>query len=153
APAMVDVAALDANDNTVPGYTGTVHFSSTDLAASLPNDYTFTAADGGAHLFAVTFGSAGKFTLAVTDAAHPAIVGAAPVFVHWAWYYNPYAYPYSYGGFVGYPAVSVITQPMTTVASPSVTTAFNPIGNIGYGASPFGSVANFSTTDPIANIS
>src|SRR5207244_65726 len=38
------VTAKDASGNTVPGYTGTVHFSSSDPQAALPADYTFTSA-------------------------------------------------------------------------------------------------------------
>jgi hypothetical protein len=45
------VTALDANGNVVPGYTGTVHFSSSDQAVGLPADYIFTAGDQGAHTF------------------------------------------------------------------------------------------------------
>src|SRR5262249_24834493 len=41
-PFTVTVTALDASGNTVPGYTGTVHFTSTDTSAPLPPDYTFT---------------------------------------------------------------------------------------------------------------
>jgi hypothetical protein len=36
---------------TATGYTGTVTFTSTDSAASLPASYTFTTADGGSHSF------------------------------------------------------------------------------------------------------
>ena len=35
----------------VTGYTGTVHFTSTDNTATLPANYTFTAADKGVHTF------------------------------------------------------------------------------------------------------
>src|SRR5262249_34125534 len=45
----VVVRALDPNNNLVPGYRGTVHFTSTDLAATLPLDYTFSATDAGQH--------------------------------------------------------------------------------------------------------
>ncbi|MGD0863440.1 MAG: S53 family peptidase, partial [Candidatus Limnocylindrales bacterium] len=53
------VTARDAYGNTVAGYRGTVHFSSTDPAAVLPADYTFTAADNGVHVFSVTLKTAG----------------------------------------------------------------------------------------------
>jgi hypothetical protein len=60
----------DAADGTVnPGYTSTVHFSSTDGQAVLPADYTFTAADRGTHSFYVTFKTTGSQTLTVTDGA------------------------------------------------------------------------------------
>src|SRR5205807_8747866 len=41
------VAATDAFGNWIGSYAGTVHFTSTDAAALLPADYTFTAADNG----------------------------------------------------------------------------------------------------------
>ena len=47
----VTLAALDPYGNPATAYTGTVHFASTDPAASLPADYTFSAADHGLHTF------------------------------------------------------------------------------------------------------
>ena len=47
----VTVTAEDAYDNAATGYTGTVHFTSSDGQAVLPGDYTFTAGDAGAHTF------------------------------------------------------------------------------------------------------
>ena len=41
----------DAYGNVVTGYTGTIHFSSTENRATLPANYTFTAADKGVHTF------------------------------------------------------------------------------------------------------
>src|SRR5712691_11801720 len=55
----VTVTALDASDNTVTGYTGTVSFTSTDGAATLPADYTFTANDRGSKPFSVTLNHSG----------------------------------------------------------------------------------------------
>jgi hypothetical protein len=63
----ITVAALDGTGNPLPTYTGTVHFTSTDPQAVLPADYTFTAADGGTHTFAVTMKTAGYQIVAVTD--------------------------------------------------------------------------------------
>jgi len=63
------VVALDASNHPVSGYTGTVHFTSGDTAATLPADYTFTAADHGYHVFQVTFATVGSETLTVTDTA------------------------------------------------------------------------------------
>jgi len=52
------------------GYTGTVHFTSSDpQAAVLPADYTFTAADHGAHTFNATLKTAGPQSLTATDTA------------------------------------------------------------------------------------
>ena len=55
----VTVTAQDAFGNVATGYTGTVHFTSSDGQAVLPADYTFTAGDAGVHTFAVTLKTAG----------------------------------------------------------------------------------------------
>src|SRR5262249_18184394 len=67
-PFSVTVTAQDSYGNAATGYTGTVHFSSTDPQATLPADYTFTAADNGAHAFSgVVFRSAGDQTLTASS--------------------------------------------------------------------------------------
>src|SRR5262249_37489468 len=76
----VTVTALDAFGNTVPGYTGTVHFTSTDTTAALPPDYTFTDADAGVHNFTVTLTSAGNQTITVSDTLG-SIIGSTSVTV------------------------------------------------------------------------
>jgi hypothetical protein len=63
----VTVTALDAANNVGTGYTSTVHFSSTDVQAGLPANYTFTAADAGVHTFAVTLKSAGSKWISVAE--------------------------------------------------------------------------------------
>src|SRR5207302_3302073 len=45
------VTVEDAYGNVVTGYTGRIHFSSTDKTAKLPSNYAFTAADKGVHTF------------------------------------------------------------------------------------------------------
>ena len=45
----VTVTANDPYGNVATGYTGTVQFTSSDAAASLPANYTFTTADHGVH--------------------------------------------------------------------------------------------------------
>jgi hypothetical protein len=50
-PFDVTVRAVDANGTTVPNFTGTVHLSSSDSNAQLPDDYTFTTDDAGTHTF------------------------------------------------------------------------------------------------------
>ncbi len=61
------VTAIDAAGNKLNGYTGTVHFTSSDAAATLPADYTFTAADEGSHTFTATFNTSGNQTITVKD--------------------------------------------------------------------------------------
>src|SRR4029077_11781282 len=45
-----DVTVAVANSDSSK-YLGTVHFTSSDSAATLPSDYTFTTADAGTHKF------------------------------------------------------------------------------------------------------
>ena len=81
APAAVTVSAKDASGHTVAGYTGTVVFTSTDVAAVLPGSYAFVGADAGSHGFAVSFEHAGSQTLTATDVATSSIRGSATVAV------------------------------------------------------------------------
>lgn len=66
------VTARDPYNNIATGYTGTLHFTSTDGQAVLPGDYTFTAADAGVHTFAnaVTLKMAGDPTLWAIDTSN-----------------------------------------------------------------------------------
>jgi len=68
------VTALDANNNTVTGYTGTVHFSSTDAAAVLPTNATLTNGTG---MFAATLKTSGSQTITATDTATASITGTS----------------------------------------------------------------------------
>ncbi len=70
----VEVVARDTAGNEATGYRGTVRFSSTDPAAVLPADYTFTAGDNGRHSFSVVLKTAaGSHQLTVKDAASPSL--------------------------------------------------------------------------------
>jgi beta-lactamase superfamily II metal-dependent hydrolase len=64
-PFNITVTALDASNATVPGYTGTVHFTSTG-ADTLPANYTFTGGDAGTHSFSVTMSGTPR-TITATD--------------------------------------------------------------------------------------
>lgn len=75
------VEAVDANNNIVTNYTGTVYFSSSDTRAGLPASYTFTNADAGAHTFTFTLYKAGSDTLSATDSVNSSRTGAATVAV------------------------------------------------------------------------
>jgi hypothetical protein len=78
---MATVTLYDANNNRVTGYTGTVHFSSTDSQAVLPADYTFTSADAGQHQFSVTLKTAGSQTVTATDTLTSSLTGSQTVTV------------------------------------------------------------------------
>jgi hypothetical protein len=67
---------LDQNNQVDPGYTGKIHFTSSGAAANLPADYTFTAADHGAHTFKATALASGSLTLTADDLANPSIKGS-----------------------------------------------------------------------------
>ena len=61
------VTARDSGGNTVTGYLGTVHFTSSDPSAILPANYTFTGADAGVHTFSVTLKTYGTQSVTATD--------------------------------------------------------------------------------------
>jgi hypothetical protein len=64
----ITVTVEDAGGHALTGYTGTVHFTSTDPQAVLPSDYTFTSADAGAHTFSnVVLKTAGSQSVTVSD--------------------------------------------------------------------------------------
>ncbi len=71
----VTVTALDAYDNVAPGYTGTVHFTSSDGQAVLPANYTFVAGDAGVHAFPVTLKTSGAQSITATDTVTGTISG------------------------------------------------------------------------------
>jgi hypothetical protein len=69
------VTALDAYGNVATGYTGTVHFTSSDGRAVLPIDYTFQASDAGVVTFQAILNTAGVQSLTATDTKHKTITG------------------------------------------------------------------------------
>jgi hypothetical protein len=76
----ITVTAEDASGKTLTGYTGTVHFSSTDPKATLPGDYTFVAGDHGVHTFTgVILGKAGNRVILAADLSAPGSAGSATV--------------------------------------------------------------------------
>lgn len=78
----VQVVAKDPWFNYARGYRGTVAFTSTDPAATLPARYTFTAADNGVHTFpGVVLRSSGARTVTVADTVTPAVTGSLTVTV------------------------------------------------------------------------
>src|SRR5579864_2483873 len=55
-PIQITVTALDASNNVVVSYSGTVRVSSTDASAALPSDFTLKNGTGTAHLSFLTAG-------------------------------------------------------------------------------------------------
>src|SRR4029077_3524862 len=77
----VTLTAKDAFGNTATGYTGTVHFTSSDGQAVLPANYAFTAGDAGIHTFSATLKTAGSRSVTATDTAAGSTTGSATVSV------------------------------------------------------------------------
>jgi hypothetical protein len=80
----VTVTARDASNNALTGYTGTVHFTSSDAGSpGLPSNYTFVAGDNGSHTFTngVTLKTAGSQTVSVNDTVETSKTGTATISV------------------------------------------------------------------------
>ena len=77
----VTVTAQDVYGNTVTGYQGKVHFTSSDPGAVLPSNYTYKASDKGVHTFSVRLKTKGSQTVTVTDQSNSSITGTATVSV------------------------------------------------------------------------
>lgn len=137
APLDVTVQALDANGNVVPGYRGTVTFSSGDPSgATLPANYTFTAGDSGQHTFAsgATLYTAGTWDVTATDVS---------------------------SGITGSGYVSVTAAPAAGfyVAAPGSTDPGAPFDATVYAVDPYGNIdsnyqgtVTWSTTDQDPNV-
>ena len=76
-PATVTVTALDSSGNVATGYTGTVHYTSTNSGTDvLPGNYTFGASDNGSKTFPITFNTPGSGqSVIATDTVTGTITG------------------------------------------------------------------------------
>jgi hypothetical protein len=70
----VNVLALDASNNTVASYAGTVHFTSSDPQAVLPGD---SSLNNGTGTFPASLASLGSQTITATDTAASTITGSS----------------------------------------------------------------------------
>ena len=77
----VNVTLKDRFGNVATGYTGRVHFSSSDTLplVVLPPDYTFTGGDAGSHSFSVTLVTPPSQTITVTDVGNPSLTATRTV--------------------------------------------------------------------------
>ena len=75
------VTAHDAYGNIATGYTGTVHFTSSDPKAVLPANFTFSSTNAGQATFSVTFETTGTQSITATDTTTSTITGTASVSV------------------------------------------------------------------------
>jgi hypothetical protein len=76
-PFSLTVTVEDAYGNVVTGYTGTIHFKSMDQTATLPGDYTVTAADQGVHTFScLVLRKKGNQKITLTDTLNSSLTGS-----------------------------------------------------------------------------
>jgi len=73
-PFNFTVTALDPWNNVATGYSGTVHFTSTDTQAALPANSMLTS---GTATFSATLNTAGNWTITATDTATASISGTS----------------------------------------------------------------------------
>ena len=71
----ITVVAQNSSNATDAGYLGTIHFSSSDVQAGLPANYTFTAADAGSHTFSITLKTAGGQSVSAVDTTNSSVAG------------------------------------------------------------------------------
>jgi hypothetical protein len=81
-PFNVTVTLTDSFGNVATGYTGTVHFTSSDLVAQtlgdLPPDYTFTGRDAGTRVFSMTLATPPNETITVSDTVNGSLSASSP---------------------------------------------------------------------------
>jgi hypothetical protein len=133
--AIVVVARTATNlpDST---YQGTVSFTSSDKQAvvpiGLPANYTFTAADSGAHVFFVTLATAGSQSVTATDISLATVTGKLTTTV-----------------VAGPTSTFVMNYPASTLATavhPFTVTAKDAFGNTSTG---YTGTVRLSSTDPV----
>ncbi len=85
-PVSPIVTAYDASGNQAPSYRGTVSFTSTDTAVTVPAAHAFSVGDAGQYMATnlLTFRTAGAQTLSVQDAAPGITADVESTTVKWA---------------------------------------------------------------------
>lgn len=138
-PFNLRAVTQDAYGNSTPAYRGRVTFTSSDVAASLPPNYTFTAGDQGVHVFSVTLNTPGPAsspkTVTATDTSSSSITGSEQ--------------------FVVIGAASTLTlSPAWESASPGsaigvTATLTDPFGNTAFG---YTGTVHWTSSDPLASL-
>ncbi len=122
---------------TDKGYTGTVHFTSSDVQAGLPANFAFTTADAGTYTFPVTLKTAVSQSITATDTSTSAITGTLS---------GISVSPAAASQFVlsGLPSSTTVG-----VAQPITVTAEDPYGNVATG---YAGTVHFTSSDPQASL-
>jgi len=100
----VTVTAQDPFGNTIPTYTGTVTFTSSDGAAMFPANYTFISGDAGRHTFMATLNTLGLQSITATDTVTSSFTGTQS---------NIKVQPIQPTATITGPAIGVPGQPLT----------------------------------------
>jgi hypothetical protein len=136
-PFSLTVTAQNSHGQTDTGYTGTIHFTSSDGQAGLPGNLTFTAADQGTVTFMVTLKTAGALSVTATDTSTSFITGTLT---------DLSVSPAVASQFV----ISGISSTTTAGVPQTVTvTALDPYGNL---ATDFGGTVDLVTSDAQASL-
>jgi ELWxxDGT repeat protein len=129
------VTAQDAYGNRASGYTGAIHFTSSDAQAALPGNYSFTAADAGMHTFSAVLKTAGTRSVTATDSANSALVGAQSITI------NPAA-----------ASRLVISAPNSVTANTQFGLTFTAVDAFGNIATAYRGTLSFRSSDPSAKM-
>ena len=122
---------------TDTGYLGTIHFTSSDVQAGLPANFTFTAGDDGTYTFTVTLKTAGSQSITATDTTTSAITGTLS---------GISVSPAAASQFV----LSGLSSTATVGVAQTVTvTAKDPYGNVATG---YTGTVQFTSSDPAASL-
>ena len=140
-PVTVTVTATTSTGNTLAGFTGTVHFSSSNSAPGtiLPADYTFTTADHGEHVFTKGIFLAGMptgralQTITVVDSAINALVSTATLNVA----------PLAMAGFA-------ISAPTSALAGSPVAFTVTAVDQNGDAFAGYNGTVHFASSDSLA---
>ena len=125
------VTAKDGFGNISAGYTGSVHFTSSDAQAVLPADYAFQAADAGVHTFSATLKTAGTQSITATDTTTGSIIGSQSVTVNSG------------------PAALLVVKGYPSPATAGVSSSFNVCAKDGFGntATTYTGTVHFTSSD------
>jgi len=143
--ATVTVEARDATGSRATGYTGMVHFASSDVRAVLPADYGFSTGttctpspcDNGIHSFSVTLKTSGAQSVTATDTITGTITGTQSGISMAA---GPAA------------SLSVSGFPSPVTAGSAGTATIEARDAFGNRATSYGGTVQLTSTDPVATV-
>jgi CSLREA domain-containing protein len=128
----ITVKADDALGKLFTGYTGTVHFTSSDAAATLPANSTLTNGTG---TFSLTLKTTGLQTVTATDTATSSVTGSIPITVN--------------GGVATHLGISAPTSAITGTSFGITVSAYDAQNDV---ASSYSGTVHFTSTDGLASL-